>query len=42
MKKLMSGIQDRKYFPKNLNNLENLNYSNCIDILSPDDWCMLF
>lgn len=34
--------QDKKYFSKNINNLESLNYNNCIDILSPEDWQMIF
>ncbi len=34
--------QDKKYFSKNINNLENLNYNNCVEILSPEDWQMLF
>ncbi len=34
--------QDRRFFSKNINNLENLNYDNCIDILSPEDWLVLF
>ena len=34
--------QDKKYYSKNINNLESLNFNSCIDILSPDDWQMLF
>ena len=34
--------QDKKYFSRNINNIENLNKNNCIDILSPEDWLMLF
>lgn len=34
--------QDKRYFSKNINNLEQLNYNNCIEILSPEDWQMLF
>ena len=34
--------QDKRYFSKNINNLENLTYDNCIDILTPEDWMILF
>lgn len=34
--------QERKFFSKNVNNLENLNINSCIEILSPEDWQMLF
>ena len=34
--------QDKKYFSRNINNLENLSYRNCLEILSPEDWQMLF
>ena len=34
--------QDKKYFSRNINNVESLNKNNCIDILSPEDWLMLF
>lgn len=34
--------QDKKYFSKNINNLESLNFNNCIEILSPEDWKILF
>ena len=33
--------QDKKYFGKNINNLESLNMKTCVQILSPDDWQML-
>lgn len=34
--------QDKRYFSKNINNLQNLTYDNCIDILTPEDWMILF
>lgn len=33
--------QDKKYYSKNINNLENLSFGNCVEILSPEDWLML-
>lgn len=38
----MQPRQDKKYYSKNINNLETLNYQNCIEILAPEDWMMLF
>ncbi len=40
--RLFAMRQDRRFFSKNINNLENLNYDNCVDILSPEDWLVLF
>jgi tubulin polyglutamylase TTLL4 len=40
--RLFAMRQDRRFFSKNINNLENLNYENCVDILSPEDWLVLF
>lgn len=40
--RLFSLRQDRRFFSKNINNLENLTYENCVDILSPEDWLVLF
>ena len=40
--RLFAMRQDRRFFSKNINNLENLNYENCADILSPEDWLVLF
>jgi tubulin polyglutamylase TTLL4 len=34
--------QDKKYYSKNTNNLEQLNFNNCVEILSPEDWLVLF
>ena len=36
------GNQDKRYYSKNINNLESLNYNNCLEILSPEDWMVLF
>ena len=36
------GNQDKRYYSKNINNLEQLNYNNCLEILSPEDWMVLF
>lgn len=36
------GSQDKKYYSKNINNLEQLSYDNCLEILSPEDWLVLF
>ena len=33
---------DKKTFSKNINSLEELNYRNCIELLSPEDWQVLF
>ena len=40
--RLFAMRQDRRFFSKNINNLENLNYENCVNILSPEDWLVLF
>ena len=34
--------QDKKYYSKNINNLEGLTYKNCVEMLAPEDWLMLF
>jgi len=33
---------DRKLFSKNVNNLKDLSADNCIDLLSAEDWLILF
>lgn len=34
--------QEKKYYSKNVNAIENLCYQNCIEYLAPEDWQMLF
>ena len=36
------GSQDKKYYSKNINGLEQLTYGNCLQMLSPEDWMVLF
>ena len=36
------GKQDKRYYSKNINNLEQLGWGNCLEILSPEDWMVLF
>lgn len=33
---------EKKAFSKNINSLEELNYKSCVEILSPEDWLVLF
>ena len=33
---------DKRFYSKNINNLEQLNYNSCLEVLSPEDWLVLF
>ena len=45
-KKLKDNFQHlqigRKIYSKNIKTVEELTFTNCIEILSPDDWLILF
>jgi tubulin polyglutamylase TTLL4 len=34
--------EEKKYFSKNIKEVELINETNCLKMLSPDDWEMLF
>lgn len=41
-KNKVPGSEGRKYQPKNVNDVLNLNEENCLELLSSDDWNVLF
>ena len=36
------GNQNKKIYSKNINSLDQLNYNNCLELLCPEDWLVLF